>query len=331
MIRGVKVGPSPAWLADRLTAIGARPINNVVDVTNYVLWETGQPLHAFDLGKIRGGLIRVRRATAGEKLQTLDQELRELSPEVLVIADAEGPVGLGGVMGGFDSETTEATVDILLESAHFRAPVVRRGAKQLGMKTDASHRFERGADPGGSAVAGLRAAALIAELAGGTLAPGVAELYRPLPSWPPKVTLSYRALCRFGGADIPSEEGERILRSLGFRVVRDGDEWAVTAPSWRYYDFQDRLSGRRLRRGAADLGLRAHPLHPAGGRRRGHADVVEPPPDAPPGPGPPGGLRPFRGDHLRLPRPPPRRGLPQPPARQPAARAGQRAFRTATW
>jgi phenylalanyl-tRNA synthetase beta chain len=239
VIRGVKVGPSPPWLAARLQSIGARPINNVVDVTNYVLWETGQPLHAFDLHKIRGGLIRVRRAAPGESLQTLDKELRELSPEVLVIADAEGPVGIGGVMGGFDSEVTADTVDILLESAHFYAPVARRGAKLLGMKTDASHRFERGADPGGCATAGLRAAALIAELAGGTLAPGLAELHQPLPDWPPKVDLSFRALCKFGGADIPSEDGERILRGLGFRVVRDGDAWTVTAPSWRYYDFRD--------------------------------------------------------------------------------------------
>lgn len=239
VIRGVKVGPSPPWLAARLQSIGARSINNVVDVTNYVLWETGQPLHAFDLAKIRGGLIRVRRAKAGETLQTLDKELRELSPEVLVIADAEGPVGIGGVMGGFDSEVTGDTVDVLLESAHFYAPVARRGAKLLGMKTDASHRFERGADPGGCAAAGLRGAALIAQLAGGQVAPGLAELHQPRAEWPPKVDLSFRALCKFGGADIPVEDGERILRHLGFRVVRDGDAWTVTAPSWRYYDFRD--------------------------------------------------------------------------------------------
>ncbi len=239
LIRGVKIGPSPDWLARRLEAIGARPINNVVDVTNYVLWETGQPLHAYDLAKVRGKRLEVRRARAGEKLQTLDKVERELSPEVLVIADGEGPTGIAGVMGGFDSEVTEATVDVLLEGAHFSAPVVRRSAKLLGMHTDASHRFERGADPGACVAAGLRAACLIAEVAGGAVAPGRVDLYTPLPEWPPKVDISFRSLCRFGGADIPSEEGERILRGLGFRVVRDGDAWTVTAPSWRYYDFRD--------------------------------------------------------------------------------------------
>lgn len=239
VIRGVKVGPSPAWLADRLKSIGARPINNVVDVTNYVLWETGQPLHAFDLAKIRGGLIRVRRAHAGEMLRTLDQELRELSPENLLITDAEGPIAVGGVMGGFDSEVTAETVDILLECAHFRAPVVRRSAKKLGMHTDASHRYERGADPGACAIAGERAAAMIAELGGGTLSPGKVELRRLLPGWPPQVAISFQALCRFGGVEIPPAEGERILRALGFEVEIDGDSWRVEAPSWRYYDFQN--------------------------------------------------------------------------------------------
>lgn len=239
VIRGVKVGPSPAWLQDRLHAIGARSINNVVDVTNYVLWETGQPLHAFDLRKLRGSVIRVRRGQVGEKVQTLDKELREVSPEVLLITDGEGPVAIGGIMGGFESEVTDATVDILLESAHFRANVVRRGARLLGMRTDASHRFERGADSGGCALAGLRAAALIAELAGGELAPGVVELHQPLPEWPPKVELSFDALCRFAGAEIPPAEGERILRGLGFALEIHGDTWQVTVPSWRYYDFQN--------------------------------------------------------------------------------------------
>ena len=242
VIRGVKVGPSPAWLADRLQAIGSRSINNVVDVTNYVLWETGQPLHAFDLGKIRGGLLGVRRARAGEMVQTLDKVVRELGPEVMINVDAEGPIGVAGVMGGFDSEVTTDTVDIALESAHFYAPTVRRGAKKLGMHTDASHRFERGADPGACAVAGLRAAALIAEVAGGELAPGLAECYQPLPEWPPQVAISYRALCRFGGAEIPPEDGERILRALGFGVAKagaDGDAWTLTVPTWRYYDFRN--------------------------------------------------------------------------------------------
>ncbi|HEX6203751.1 MAG TPA: phenylalanine--tRNA ligase beta subunit-related protein, partial [Thermoanaerobaculia bacterium] len=153
VVRGLTVGPSPDWLARRLRAIGLRPINNVVDVTNYVLWETGQPLHAFDLAKLatgdggRVGIV-VRRAGAGERLTTLDGEARELSPEVLVIADRERPVALAGILGGADSEVTAATRDVLIESAHFDRRRVRLGARQLGLKTDASHRFERGADPG---------------------------------------------------------------------------------------------------------------------------------------------------------------------------------------
>ncbi|HEX2162371.1 MAG TPA: phenylalanine--tRNA ligase beta subunit-related protein, partial [Thermoanaerobaculia bacterium] len=153
VVRGVTVGPSPEWLARRLRAIGLRPINNVVDVTNYVLWESGQPLHAFDLAKLARAAdgraeIVVRRAAAGERLTTLDGEERTLSPEVLVIADAERAVALAGVMGGEATEVTAATRDVLIESAHFDRRRVRLGARALGLHTDASHRFERGADPG---------------------------------------------------------------------------------------------------------------------------------------------------------------------------------------
>jgi phenylalanyl-tRNA synthetase beta chain len=167
VLRGVRVGPSPDWLRERLEAIGQRSINNVVDVTNFVLWETGQPLHAFDLAKL-GGLrvpqIIVRRARAGETLTTLDGQARELTPEMLVIADAERPVALAGVMGGADSEVTDATVDVLLESAHFDRRRVRKASKAFGLHTDASHRFERGSDPEGCLEAADRAARLIAEL-----------------------------------------------------------------------------------------------------------------------------------------------------------------------
>ncbi|MGH9464394.1 MAG: phenylalanine--tRNA ligase beta subunit-related protein, partial [Thermoanaerobaculia bacterium] len=139
VIRGVRVGESPSWLEKRLTAIGSRPINNVVDVTNYVLWETGQPLHAFDLARIRGARIVVRRARQAERLVTLDGIERTLDPEVLVIADAERAVALAGVMGGRDSEVTAATTEVLLESAHFEPRRVRRGSTRLGLHTDASH------------------------------------------------------------------------------------------------------------------------------------------------------------------------------------------------
>src|SRR4029079_18909992 len=156
VVRGVRVGDSPEWMRRRLLAIGLRPINNVVDVTNYVLWETGQPLHAFDLSTLGGGRIVVREAAAGETLRTLDGEQRQLQPGMLVIADATRPVGLAGVMGGEETEVTPRTTDVLLESAWFDQLAVRRTARRLGMHTDVSHRFERGVDPEGQLRAALR-------------------------------------------------------------------------------------------------------------------------------------------------------------------------------
>jgi phenylalanyl-tRNA synthetase beta chain len=147
VVRGVKIGPSPAWLAERLQVIGQRPINNVADVTNYVLHELGQPLHAFDFEKLGGRRIVVRRANAGEKLKTLDGVERTLSPDVLVIADAEKAVALAGIMGGEESEISSQTKDVLIESAYFAPHSIRQTARQLGMDTEASRRFERGADP----------------------------------------------------------------------------------------------------------------------------------------------------------------------------------------
>ena len=140
IVRGVKIGPSPDWLAKRLTEIGQRPINNVADITNYVLHELGQPLHAFDLAKLAEHRIVVRRAVAGEKLKTLDGVDRTLDPEMLVIADAQGPVALAGVMGGLDSEISAQTTDVLIESAYFNPDSVRRTARKLGMDTEASRR-----------------------------------------------------------------------------------------------------------------------------------------------------------------------------------------------
>ena len=148
VIRGVKIGQSPAWLQQRLESVGVGAINNIVDITNFVLMEYGQPLHAFDYHKLAENRIVVRRATEDEKLITLDEVARELSSDMLVIADAEKPVALAGVMGGYDSEITEATCDVLLESAYFNPSSIRATAKALGMSTEASYRFERGADPG---------------------------------------------------------------------------------------------------------------------------------------------------------------------------------------
>ena len=244
IIEGVRVGPSPDWLRLRLEAIGSRSINNVVDVTNFVLWETGQPLHAFDLDELAGSKIHVRRAREGEELVTLDGETRALDPEILVIADAERAIALAGIMGGLESEVTGKTTRVLLESAHFDPRTVRRGASKLGMHTDASHRFERGADPEACLWAARRAAALIAEVAGGTVRSGELEFKELRADWPPRVDVELSKIRGFGGAEISAEEVETTLRGLGFALensVLEGGEsrWTVTAPSWRYYDFDD--------------------------------------------------------------------------------------------
>jgi phenylalanyl-tRNA synthetase beta chain len=243
-VRGVKIGPSPDWLRARLESIGLRPINNVVDVTNFILWETGQPLHAFDLAKLGGAQIIVRRARAGERLTTLDGQERALTPEMLVIADAAVPVALAGVMGGADSEVTDATTDILIESAHFDRRRVRVAAKSLGMHTDASHRFERGADPEACREAADRAALLIAEVAGGTVLAGALDVRAA--DFPPvrKGRLDTARLSAFAGADIPAADAERWLTGLGFTLapLTEG-VWEVTIPSWRLFDFEPRPDG----------------------------------------------------------------------------------------
>jgi phenylalanyl-tRNA synthetase beta chain len=244
VVRGVKVGPSPDWLRIRLESIGLRSINNVVDVTNFLLWELGQPLHAYDLEKLAGGTLVARRAREGERLTTLDGQERELDPEILVIADSERPVGLGGVMGGLDSEVTEATRDVAIEGAHFDRRRVRAAARKFGLHTDASHRFERGADPEMCVEAVSRAALLIAEVAGGTVSTGALDERDPGRSWHRHGRLDLARLDAFAGAEISAADAERWLTGLGFgvdRVDRPGSGiWRVTVPSWRYYDFQPR-------------------------------------------------------------------------------------------
>jgi phenylalanyl-tRNA synthetase beta chain len=243
VVRGVRIGPSPDWLRARLEAIGLRPINNVVDVTNFILWEMGQPLHAYDLAKLGGSRILVRRAQPGETLVTLDGVERKLDSGMLVIADADRPVGLAGVMGGADSEVTEATADVLIEGAHFDRKHVRVAARGLGMHTEASHRFERGTDPELCLEAVSRAASLIAQIAGGTVLSGAIDRRRE--DFPPVLQgrLDLGRLDAFAGAAVPKESAHRWLEGLGFRVNNGGPVWDVTVPSWRLFDFQPRPDG----------------------------------------------------------------------------------------
>ncbi|HEV2177874.1 MAG TPA: phenylalanine--tRNA ligase subunit beta [Terriglobia bacterium] len=236
VIRGVQVKPSPEWLARRLEAMGARPINNVADITNYVLMELGHPLHAFDLAKMRQHKIIVRRVRAGEKLRTLDGVDRTLTAENLVIADAERPVALAGVMGGEDSGISAATRDVLLESAWFDPASIRRTAKAQGLHTEASHRFERGADIEMARVAIDRAAAMIAELARGEVLQGVVDVY-PQPKPRSEIILRASEVLRLLGANVPAADVEQILRGLGFAPQPDGSSnshrWRTLPPSWR--------------------------------------------------------------------------------------------------
>lgn len=247
VVHGVKIGPSPDWLRKRLESIGSRSINNVVDVTNFILWEMGQPLHAYDLAKLEEHRLVVRRAREGETLVTLDGAERKLTPEMLVIADAVRPVGLAGVMGGADSEVTEATTDVLIEGAHFDRRRVRIAARALGMHTDASHRFERGADPGACLDGVTRAAKLIAEIAGGTVSAGAIDQRAKHREGVPATRggrLDLDRLDAFAGAAIPAPDSERWLTGLGFGVKRVEERvWEVTVPSWRLYDFQPRSDG----------------------------------------------------------------------------------------
>ena len=232
VIRGVKVGHSAAWLQQRLESVGIGVINNIVDITNFVLMEYGQPLHAFDYHKLAENRIVVRRAGVGETLTTLDGVDRKLTTDMLVIADAEKPVALAGVMGGYDSEITEATCDVLLESAYFNPSSIRATAKTFGMSTEASYRFERGADPGIVLAALDRAAQLITELAGGTVCKGIVDVY------PGKQPLTEIQLCpkRVNlvlGTEIEPATMEEILTRLGFDVSISGSVYWVTVPPFR--------------------------------------------------------------------------------------------------
>jgi len=233
LVRGVKIGRSPEWLVKHLETIGQRPINNVADVTNYVLHELGQPLHAFDFHKLSGRRIVVRRAAAGEKLKTLDGVERELTSDMLVIADAERPVALAGIMGGEESEISTATTDVLIESAYFDPNSVRGTARRLGMDTEASRRFERGADCEGVLRAQERCVQLICELAGGVASEDWIDIY-PRPFVPRKVTLRPQRVPELTSVSVERDEIVRILSGLGFDLVNDSPEGlSFKVPSWR--------------------------------------------------------------------------------------------------
>jgi phenylalanyl-tRNA synthetase beta chain len=233
IVQNVRVRPSPDWLVRRLEAVGVRPINNVADVTNYVLMELGHPLHAFDLERLGQRRVIVRRARPSEVLRTLDGVTRTLTSENLVIADGEQPVALAGVMGGEDSEISLATRSVFLESAWFNPLSVRRTAKSHSLHTEASHRFERGADIEMAPLALDRTAALTAEVAGGEILAGMVDVY-PFPRPIQHLMLRRADVLRVLGTEISWENVERILRSLGFQVERRGTEgWRVTPPSFR--------------------------------------------------------------------------------------------------
>lgn len=231
-ISGVKITPSPQWMQNRLRSIGIEPINHVVDCTNYVLHELGQPLHAFDADKLKGNRISVRMAKSGETLTTLDKQDRKLSVKDLIIADAEGPVALAGVFGGQHSSVSSDTVNIVLESACFHAGSVRKTARNHTLNTDASFRFERGTDIEMCKKAALRAAALIIKTAGGHIT-GLTDTY-PKPHEPKILFLNTEKLRRFAGMDINDQTCTKILMDLGFGVAEtDHSMFNVTVPSWR--------------------------------------------------------------------------------------------------
>lgn len=235
LIENVTVGPSPEWLQDRLRSVGQRPINNIVDITNFVMLEMGQPLHAFDFERLAGQRIIVRRALAGEVFVSLDAKERPLDADMLMICDGEKPVAIGGVMGGLNSEVEPTTRQILLESACFNPVSIRKTAKQLGLHTEASHRFERGVDPDGTLAALNRAAHLIAELGGGHLVAGTIDAHpgqKPIEA----IALSVAATNRLLGTRLERPEICRLLSSIGIHsetAATDPDQITVRPPSFR--------------------------------------------------------------------------------------------------
>ena len=234
LVHGIKIGPSPRWVTDRLNACGVRAINNIVDVTNYVMMERGQPLHAFDFDQMAGGKVDVRRAADINKFTTLDNQERELESNMLMIWDGEKPVGLAGVMGGLNSEVVDQTSEVLIEAAFFNPISIRRTAKTLGLHSEASYRFERTVDLEGCMKAAKRAAQLMAQLSGGRVAPGEIDVY-PRPYEPVELPLSVKKTAEFLGIRLSKDQTVRYLTRLGLSVREDedGDGLLVGIPAFR--------------------------------------------------------------------------------------------------
>ncbi|MEO6244685.1 MAG: phenylalanine--tRNA ligase subunit beta, partial [Opitutaceae bacterium] len=240
IISGIKVGPSPAWLQRRLSVVGLRPINNIVDVGNYVMLETGQPLHAFDAKKLGGNAIVVRRAADGEKITTLDGKERALTSRMLVIADAQKPVVVAGIMGGVNSGVSDDTTDLVLECAIFKKQSIRATSRQLALSSDSSYRYERGVDPHGALEAAWRAVDLILETAGGQVAGPSFKVGSEVP-WQREVVVTHDYITEKLGFDIPAADMRAAFEALELNVTREeptthprrGPAWTVSIPSWR--------------------------------------------------------------------------------------------------
>ncbi len=231
VIRGVKTGPSPDWLTKKLESCGIRPTSNIVDITNYVLLEIGQPMHAFDLDKLAGGKIVVKQAGDINKFTTLDGEERKISKETLLIWDAEKPVAIAGIMGGGNTEVSDSTVNILLESAYFQPSSVRRTSRTLGLSSESAYRFERGVDKEAVILALDRAAELVVELAGGEVTK-ITDEY-PLPFKEREIVVPFKRINSLIGIDIEEDFIEKTLKSLGFVTGRIGESLSIIPPSYR--------------------------------------------------------------------------------------------------
>ena len=235
IVRGVEVGPSPEWLQMRLRAIGARPINNVVDATNWVLFELGQPLHAYDLSKLHGSEVRIRMATDGERVQTLDDKEHELDSSMLVIADADRVIDIAGIMGEHDSAVSDETTDIFLECAHFDPAAIRRTKKALGIQSDAGYRFERYVDADGQALALRRCLEVILSTAGGELHPQMLDIC-PTPFEAPTIELTNTMVDGLLGVTFETDALIELLKPLGFGCTPTDDGLRVRVPGWRAAD-----------------------------------------------------------------------------------------------